>query len=44
MENMIGKTVFEICKSAETITFAYIVDPLTPHKNTPHCTYVVLTL
>lgn len=27
MENMIVKTVFEIC-------FAYIVDPLTPQKHT----------
>lgn len=36
MENMIVKTVFEICKSAETITFAYIVYPLTPHKHTHH--------
>lgn len=37
MENMIVKTVFEICKSAETITFAYIVYPLTTHTTLHLC-------
>lgn len=43
MENMIVKTVFEICKSAETITFAYIVYPLTWCECSVVCVCVVQT-